>query len=155
AAYMAGALITAFLAAKIGHASWYRLGQWKPELGEPKDEPLFPVAGLHSVFVAVYYWRKPEARQYATEVAEELSKVTWPSRKEVVNSTTVVLFYPLFATVFFALLDLFSTSVRDCGLRPDGPVLEVRDRQDLQLLTIDHAGSTRRGVRNGQEVVRH
>ena len=23
---------------KIGHVGWYRLGQWKPELGEPRDE---------------------------------------------------------------------------------------------------------------------
>src|SRR5687767_12266499 len=44
AAYMAGALLAAFLLAKIGHTAWYRLGQWKPELGEPKDELLYPVA---------------------------------------------------------------------------------------------------------------
>ena len=86
---MAGALLSAFLVAKIGHAAWYRLGQWKPELGEPQDELLFPIAGLIGVGIAVYYWRKAEARQYVNEVAEELSKVTWPSRKEVTNSTTV------------------------------------------------------------------
>src|SRR5262249_18482827 len=89
AAYMAGAMIVGFLAAKIGHTAWYRLGQWKPELGEPKDELLYPVATLIGILVALYYWRKAEARQYANEVAEELSKVTWPSRKEVTNSTTV------------------------------------------------------------------
>ena len=107
AAYMAGALISAFLFAKIGHAAWYRLGQWKPVLGEPQDEILFPVAGLLGVLVAVYYWRKPEARQYADEVAIELSKVTWPSREEVTNSTTVVVLTTIFATVFFALMDRF------------------------------------------------
>src|ERR1700730_8362791 len=52
AAYMAGAMLVGFLAAKIGHAAWYRLGQWKPELGEPKDEVLFPVAGVIGVLVA-------------------------------------------------------------------------------------------------------
>jgi preprotein translocase subunit SecE len=62
---------------------------------------------------ALYYWRKPTSRQYANEVAEELSKVTWPSRKEVTNSTTVVLFYTLFATVFFALMDQFWKYVTD------------------------------------------
>jgi preprotein translocase subunit SecE len=113
AAYMAAALLSAFLAAKIGHAAWYRLGQWKPELGEPKDELLFPLAGVIGVLVAVYYWRKPEARQYANEVAEELSKVTWPSRKEVTNSTTVVVLTTVFATVFFALMDRFWGFVTD------------------------------------------
>ena len=107
AAYMAGALLSAFLVAKIGHATWYRLGQWKPELGEPQDEILFPIAGLIGVGIAVYYWRKVEARQYVNEVAEELAKVTWPSRKEVTNSTTVVVLTTIFATVFFALMDRF------------------------------------------------
>jgi preprotein translocase subunit SecE len=113
AAYMAGALIAAFLFAKIGHASWYRLGQWKTELGEPKDEYLFPVAGVLGVAVAIYYWRKPDARKYADEVAEELSKVTWPTRKEVTNSTTVVVLTTLFATVFFALMDRFWGFITD------------------------------------------
>lgn len=113
AAYMAGAMLVGFLAAKIGHASWYRLGQWKPELGEPKDELLYPIAGVIGVLVAIYYYRKPDARQYADEVAEELSKVTWPSRKEVTNSTTVVVATTLFATVFFALMDRFWAFVTD------------------------------------------
>ncbi len=113
AAYMAGALLSAFLAAKIGHAAWYRLGQWKPELGEPKDELLFPIAGLIGVLISLYYWRKPDARQYANEVAEELSKVTWPSRKEVTNSTTVVVLTTVFATVFFALMDRFWSFITD------------------------------------------
>lgn len=113
AAYMAGAMVVGFLVAKIGHVSWYRLGQWKPEFGEPKDEILFPIAGVVGVLVALYYWRRPDARQYANEVAEELSKVTWPSRKEVTNSTTVVVLTTLFATVFFALMDQFWKYVTD------------------------------------------
>jgi preprotein translocase subunit SecE len=113
AAYMAFAMIAGFLAAKIGHASWYRLGQWKPELGEPKDEFIYPIAGVIGVVVAVYYWRKAEARQYANEVAEELSKVTWPTRKEVTSSTTVVVLTTLMATVFFALMDRFWGFITD------------------------------------------
>ena len=113
AAYMAGAMLVAFLVARGGHLIWYKLGQWKPELGEPRDEAVYLAAGAIGILVSLYYWRKPEARQYATEVAEELSKVTWPSRKEVVNSTTVVLFYTIFATVFFALMDQFWKYVTD------------------------------------------
>jgi preprotein translocase subunit SecE len=113
AAYMAGAMIVAFLTAKIGHVAWYRLGQWKPEFGEPKDEILFTAAAVVGILVALYYWRKQDARQYANEVAEELSKVTWPSRKEVTNSTTVVVITTLFATVFFALMDRFWGYITD------------------------------------------
>jgi preprotein translocase subunit SecE len=113
AAYMAGAMLVAFLVSKIGHEAWYRLGQWKPAIGEPTDEILYPIAAVIGVLVALYYWRKPDARQYANEVAEELSKVTWPSRKEVTNSTTVVVFTTLFATVFFALMDRFWGFITD------------------------------------------
>ena len=63
--------------------------------------------------LAIYYWRKATARQYANEVAEELSKVTWPTRKEVMNSTTVVVLTTIFATVFFALMDQFWKYVTD------------------------------------------
>ena len=112
-AYMGGAMLVAFLTAKIGHTAWYRLGQWKPEFGEPKDEYVYPAAGVIGILVTVYYWRKLSARQYATEVAEELSKVSWPSRKEVQNSTTVVIMTTIFATIFFALMDQFWKYVTD------------------------------------------
>lgn len=113
AAYMGGAMLVAFLVAKMAHMGWYRLGQWKPDFGEPRDEIVYVSAAVVGVATALYYWRKAEARQYATDVAEELSKVTWPNRKEVTNSTTVVLFYTLFATVFFALMDQFWKYVTD------------------------------------------
>jgi preprotein translocase subunit SecE len=113
AAYMGGAMLVAFLVAKSTQLAWYRLGQWKPEFGEPRDELVYIASGVVGAGIALYYWRKPESRQYATEVAEELSKVTWPNRKEVTNSTTVVLFYTLFATVFFALMDQFWKYVTD------------------------------------------
>lgn len=40
------------------------------------------------------------------EVAREMKKVSWPSRKELVNYTAVVLATVAFFTVFFALVDL-------------------------------------------------
>jgi len=73
------------------------------------DEP-----GLHE---DVLEWldkvAPPSWKPAANEVAEELSKVSWPDRKEVTSSTTVVLFYTLFATVFFALMDQFWKYVTD------------------------------------------
>jgi preprotein translocase subunit SecE len=113
AAYMAFAMLVAFLVAKIAHVTWYRLGQWKPELGEPTDEIIYPIALVVGVLASLYYWKKPSSRQYTNEVAEELSKVTWPNRKEVTSSTFVVIVTTLFATVFFALMDQFWKYVTD------------------------------------------
>jgi preprotein translocase subunit SecE len=113
AAYMAAALLASFLIAKVGEGAWSRLEQWKAEIGPPRDEILFPLSGLIGCAIAVYYWRKPEANRYVREVAEELSKVTWPSREEVKNSTVVVVLTTLFATLFFALMDWFWRIVTD------------------------------------------
>ena len=114
AAYLAGAVAVAFLFSKIGHAIWSKLASWKPEqVPEVHDEYLYPVAGIIGVGLAIYYWRKKESREYATEVADELSKVTWPTKKEVQTSTFVVVMTTLFATVFFALMDQFWRFVTD------------------------------------------
>lgn len=113
AAYMAFAMFVAFLLSKVVHASWFRLGQWKPAFGEPRDELVYPIAAVIGVGTALYFWRQQSSRQFADEVAEELSKVTWPNKKEVWNSTAVVIFTTLFATLFFALMDQFWKFVTD------------------------------------------
>ena len=68
---------------------------------------IVPIAALIAVLVAVRYWRDLKVRTMAEEVAEELTKVTWPTRDEVINSTSVVIVTTIFATVFFALMDQF------------------------------------------------
>jgi len=58
--------------------------------------------------------RKPEesrlawwhaSRQYLREVVSELKKVVWPSRKETVGSTTVVLVIVAVCGVFLGIVD--------------------------------------------------
>jgi preprotein translocase subunit SecE len=109
AAYFGGAIIIAFLFSKFASLGWYRLDQWKPTmgLGEPKEELIMVVGAALGGALAVFYWRKEDARKYVEEVADELGKVTWPSKKEVTNSTGVVVVTTLVATVFFALMDRF------------------------------------------------
>lgn len=106
-AYFGGAIAVAFVAEKAISTIWHRLGTWKPQLGEAKDEYVLPIAAIIGVGTALYYWRREKTRTYVEQVAEELSKVTWPSRKEVQNSTFVVIVTTAFATVFFALMDQF------------------------------------------------
>lgn len=112
AAYLACGISVAFLLTKIIDFAWYKAGMWKPEfftaIGvEPKDEFIVPLSVIIAVVVAVRYWRNVKVRTMAEEVAEELTKVTWPTREEVINSTGVVILTTIFATVFFALMDQF------------------------------------------------
>lgn len=106
-AYFAGAIGIAFLLSKIVDFAWIKAAQYKPGLGEPTDEAVFPISGVIGALIAFYYWKRTRARQLAEEVASELSKVSWPTKQEVTNSTTVVIVTTAFATVFFALMDRF------------------------------------------------
>jgi preprotein translocase subunit SecE len=49
---------------------------------------------------------KKGAAQFLREVRVELSKVTWPSREELIQSTLVVLLAVGIAGVFIAILDV-------------------------------------------------
>jgi preprotein translocase subunit SecE len=107
AAYFAGGIGVAFIVAKALTLAWYRVQQWKPAVGEPRDEIIMPLAGIIGVAAALYYWYRTRARKLAEEVADEMSKVTWPSRNEVQNGTFVVVVTTIASTVFFALMDKF------------------------------------------------
>jgi preprotein translocase subunit SecE len=107
AGYFAAAIGIAFLCSKIGEFAWQRLSAWKPQFGEPRGEILMPLSALIGVGTAWYYWKQQRTRELAEEVASELSKVTWPSKDEVMSSTAVVIVTTIFSTIFFALMDRF------------------------------------------------
>jgi preprotein translocase subunit SecE len=108
AGYFAAAIAIAFLCSKFIELGWTRLQAWKPQyVGEPHGEVIMPVSGLIGVAIAWYYWKEQRTRELAEEVASELSKVTWPSKDEVMSSTAVVIVTTIFSTIFFALMDRF------------------------------------------------
>jgi preprotein translocase subunit SecE len=113
ATFFGGGILIAFMATKIGSTVWHALGRKWPTVGEPRDEWLYPAAIALGIAIPLYYFRRPDARQYAEEVAEELAQVTWPSKEEVTNSTVIVVMTTLVSTVFFALLDQFWRFVTD------------------------------------------
>lgn len=63
------------------------------------------VGGLISLAFVYRTWRNPEFRTWADDVAGELQKVVWPSRKEVTSSTFIVIVASTIATIYLALLD--------------------------------------------------
>ena len=50
------------------------------------------------------FWEK--AKQFFREVRVELKKVTWPSRKETIASTSVVLITVVLVAFFLGIVDL-------------------------------------------------
>jgi preprotein translocase subunit SecE len=50
------------------------------------------------------FWKA--AKQFFREVRVELKKVTWPSRKETIASTSVVLITVILVAIFLGIVDL-------------------------------------------------
>jgi preprotein translocase subunit SecE len=117
AGFFAAGIAVAFVVSKVLAGSWNRLadnhwvGQHAPFISRiaEDDRPTFTtlIGAAVGIFATVYAYRRPDVRTWTNEVAAELAKVTWPSKKEVTNSTMVVIAASTFATIFLALLDRF------------------------------------------------
>lgn len=57
--------------------------------------------------IVLRYYRDADTRTYADEVAEQLGKVKWPTRKQVGNNTVVVIVSTAILTIYLTLLDQF------------------------------------------------
>jgi preprotein translocase subunit SecE len=56
---------------------------------------------------------KSNPAQFIQEVRQEVSRVTWPSRKETLTTTAMVFVMVFIAAAFFFLIDqIFSAGVR-------------------------------------------
>jgi preprotein translocase subunit SecE len=74
---------------------------------DSKETYALLVAGVLTLGYVFRAYRKPDVRQWADDVAGELVKVKWPSRKEVTSATIVVLTTSAIATLYLFVLDQF------------------------------------------------
>ena len=63
------------------------------------------IGGIIALVAVFKSYRRPDIREWADEVAAELTKVKWPTKKDVTNSTLVVIAASTVATVYLFLLD--------------------------------------------------
>ena len=115
--FFAAALITAYILGKAIHGIWATLANrdffalkfpWATAIHDDTKMTYSMVAGgLVAVVLAIRTVKKPSLRHWADEVAGELVKVKWPTRKEVQNSTVVVLATSAVAVTYLFLLDRF------------------------------------------------
>ena len=62
-------------------------------------------AAILALVTALVAYRHPKASKFSNEVAEELSKVVWPSREETWQQTLVVLALSAIAAIIFGIFD--------------------------------------------------
>jgi len=115
AAFLATAVVAAYLLGKILQAGWSYLLDWPdavrqfPMLLEYSEEQrgslTLLIGAVLGALLVLRYYRRPFVRNWATGVAGELSRVTWPSKDAVTSGTVVVLVAGAVATFYVAVLD--------------------------------------------------
>ena len=80
---------------------------------EPPTTVVTAVAFASGVAVAIGLYFHPRLNALAMEVGIELSKVSWPTRKETSAATVIVLITSVIAAVYLGVLDFFWSAITD------------------------------------------
>lgn len=117
AAFLVAGILAAYVGGKMLLAAWNLAADWPDavravpmliQYGEDERAGFALVVGaVLGLALVFWYYRKESVRNWAGEVASELSRVTWPNKETVTNGTMVVLVATLVATVYVAILDRF------------------------------------------------
>jgi len=94
--FLAGCVI-AFLVTHIIDLAW----------GEGHDQVTNAVGALVGLVTVVLGYRNLRLRTLAMECIDELAAVTWPTREETYNATTVVIITSVVASTVVFLMDRF------------------------------------------------
>jgi preprotein translocase subunit SecE len=80
---------------------------------EPPAVVITALSAVGSLAITVFLYRNERTRDLVTDVVTELSKVTWPSRKETYASTIVVVITSLIAAAIIGAFDFVWSYVTD------------------------------------------
>lgn len=115
AGFFAAGMLCAYVLGRFIHGVWAYasnkdwLSQTLPRVAAVADDDKttysFIIGGIAALILVLRIYRKPEVRSWSEEVASELTKVKWPTKKEVSNSTIVVIAASAVATIYLAMLD--------------------------------------------------
>lgn len=80
---------------------------------EPNDVVATVLSGAVAVAVAIGLYRHEKSHRMVVDVVSELSKVTWPSRKETYASTIVVIVTSIIAAAIVGSFDFLWSAITD------------------------------------------
>lgn len=117
AAFFAGVIVCGYVLGKLIHGTWgwasnreWFYGRFPGLAAVPDDSKTtygLAIGSLVALLVGIRTYRKPDVRRWTDEVTAEMTKVKWPTRKEVYGSTVVVIAGSLLACAYLFLLDQF------------------------------------------------
>jgi preprotein translocase subunit SecE len=112
-AYAACAITLAWFLIKSSTAVWTILADNVDAVPEPNGTMIAVGAGLVSFIAAVIAYRSKKVHTFVVEVCVELSKVSWPTRKETWSQTIVVLIVSVIAAIILGVYDAVWSHITD------------------------------------------
>ena len=112
-AYAACAITLAWFLIKLTGSVWTLLADTVDVVPEPNDTIIAVGAGLVAFITAVITYRSKRIHTFVVEVCVELSKVTWPTRKETWSQTIVVIIVSIIAAVILGVFDAVWSQITD------------------------------------------
>jgi len=105
-AFMVAALLLVWVYDHLINAVWYLFA-------DPSETIATLAAVAAGIITAIMLYRHQPSYSLTHEVAEELSKVTWPTRKETSSSTIVVVVASIIAAFVLFMFDTVWAAVTD------------------------------------------
>jgi len=113
AMFFIGGAIIAWLFVQIIETSWIALNLNIASI-PPVNQAAVVICGTLAALALVFYlWRDAKINRLSIEIVTELSKVTWPTRKELQAATVVVIILSVIASIILGLFDFFWSAVTD------------------------------------------
>jgi preprotein translocase subunit SecE len=112
-AYAACAITLAWFLIKSGTAVWTILADNIDAVPEPNSTMIAVGAGLVAFISGVVAYRSAKIHTFVLEVCVELSKVSWPTRKETWSQTVVVLIVSVIAAIILGVYDAVWSHITD------------------------------------------
>jgi preprotein translocase subunit SecE len=80
---------------------------------DPNESIVTLGAVVGGIVATMFLYRNQSTHTFATEISEELAKVSWPTRSETSNSTLVVVVTSIICAIMLFLFDTIWSSVTD------------------------------------------
>ncbi|MBN2803360.1 MAG: preprotein translocase subunit SecE [Deltaproteobacteria bacterium] len=105
--FIVGTFVAGWLLVKMTGTLWTALNLKFVQVPAPNGAIVFLAGGGIAAGLAFYLWKHPGVNKLVVEIVTELSKVTWPSRKELSQSTVVVIVVSVISALIVAAFDAF------------------------------------------------
>ncbi len=104
--FVAAALMLVWLSGHVISSVWY-------VFADPSESIVTFASVIVGILSAILLYKHATVNTLSHEVADELSKVTWPTRQETSSSTVVVIVTSLIAALFLGFFDTIWSWVTD------------------------------------------